>query len=76
MHSDWSIDRKIKARDNLLQAIQVGIGDNIKISDSEKMFGTAYKNSINDTVIYIQKHKGAHVWYQISQKSNMYYQYS
>ena len=31
--------------------------DNIKISDSEKIFGTAYKNSIIDTVILLTKKK-------------------
>ena len=31
--------------------------DNIKISDTEKIFGTAYKNSIIDTVISLTKKK-------------------
>ena len=31
--------------------------DNIKISDSEKIIGTAYKNSIIDTVILLTKKK-------------------
>ena len=31
--------------------------DNIKISDTEKIFGTAYKNSIIDTVILLTKKK-------------------
>ena len=31
--------------------------DNIKISDSEKIFGTAYKNSIIDTVILLTNKK-------------------
>ena len=39
----------------LWRQIEVWLGmvlrDNIKISDSEKIFGTAYKNSIIDTVI-------------------------
>ena len=33
------------------------LGDDIKISDSEKIFGTAYKNSIIDTVILLTKKK-------------------
>ena len=33
------------------------LNDNIKISDSEKIFGTAYKNSIIDAVILLTKKK-------------------
>ena len=41
--------------------------DNIKISDSEKIFGTAYKNSISDTVILLTKKK----IYKNTQKSKV-----
>ena len=45
----------------LWRQIEVWLGmvlrDNIKISDSEKIFGTAYKNSIIDSVILLTKKK-------------------
>ena len=50
--------------------------DNINISDSEKIFGTAYKNSIMDIVILLTKKKkktNRKVSCQISLKSNMNY---
>ena len=43
----------------LWRQVKVWLGavlkDNIKISDSEKIFGTAYKNLITDTVILLTK---------------------
>ena len=45
----------------LWRQVEVWLGmvlrDSIKIADSEKVFGTAYKNSIIDTVILLTKRK-------------------
>ena len=41
--------------------------DKIKISDSENIFGTAYKNSVNDTMISSTKEKA----YKNGQKSKV-----
>ena len=43
--------------------------DNIKISNSEKKFGTAYRNSIIDTMILLTKKK----MYENGQKGKMTY---